>query len=65
MQTEFPRDVIYAQHAGAGSQSSAKDCALAAFESAGGPSPEDLELIDLRYDQFVALAELDHLMDDL
>lgn len=65
MQTEFPRGVISAQYAGSANASDADGWAPAAFDVASGLSAEDLELIDLRYDQFVAQAELDHLMDDL
>ena len=64
MQTEFPRNAIPSEQAGA--MSSGSDCASAASETAPLDLTDDeLALIDLRYRQFVALAELDHLMDDL
>ncbi len=65
MQTEFPRAVISAQQADSAIASGFSDGALAAFDAAAELSEEEMELIDLRYDQFVAQAELDHLMDDL
>lgn len=65
MQTEFPRGVISVHQAATAIASGSHEGALAALDAAGGLSDEDLELINLRYDQFVAQAELDHLMDDL
>ena len=60
MQTEFPRNEMIAAHAAR----EADTCASAAFD-ASGLTEDDVALIDLRYDQFIAQAELDHLMDDL
>lgn len=70
MQTEFPRTGVLAEQTSAASIGAtgmdAKECAPAAFDaSALTLSDDDLALIDWRYSQFMALAELDHLMDDL
>ena len=55
MQTEFPRPVYPTYVA----DDAASDV------SAPTITDDDLELIDLRYDQFIALAQLDHLMEEL
>jgi len=54
MQTEFPRDSRPTDHA--------DDRAIGAFAPAPELTAEDVELIDLRYDQFVAQSELDEVM---
>ncbi len=60
MQTEFPRNETQPKQA----TRNVAACAPAAYE-ASQLSDDDLALIDLRYDQFMAQAELDHLMEDL
>ena len=61
MQTEFPRNKVASEQT---TRSGSDGASPAAFD-ASELTEDDLELIDLRYDQFVAQAELDHLMDEL
>ena len=60
MQTEFPRNEVASEQ----TTRSSVGGTPTAFE-ASELTDDDLELIDLRYDQFIAQAELDHLMDEL
>ncbi len=71
MQTEFPRNVLPPEQTSpaaiaVGAMSSARNCA-AATSNVLTPAltDDDLALIDLRYHQFMALAELDQLMEEL
>lgn len=61
MQTEFPRNEVASEQTTRGGSSRTPATASDVSEL----SDDDLELIDLRYDQFMAQAELDHLMDEL
>ena len=59
MQTDRPRNELHPEQ-----PATSKPVCIAtkSDEAMPGPTDDDLELIDIRYEQFIALSQLDNLM---